>query len=140
MNWRISAYAIAKNEAGQFLMVQSSEGLWLFPGGGLEIDEDLANGAQRECLEETGYKIKTRPGVVHTNEQFFYHRREDAFYHSLQLFLLADLVAKVPDMSFVRGHDAERMSAWIDTTRLQPSNFHDTVREIITSGSVLKYS
>jgi 8-oxo-dGTP pyrophosphatase MutT (NUDIX family) len=32
--------------------------LWVFPGGGVDRDEDLYSGGKREVLEETGYKIK----------------------------------------------------------------------------------
>lgn len=32
--------------------------LWVFPGGGIEGNEDFYNAGKREVLEETGYKIK----------------------------------------------------------------------------------
>ena len=34
------------------------QGLWTFPGGFVDAGEDPAKAAERECLEETGLKIK----------------------------------------------------------------------------------
>jgi 8-oxo-dGTP pyrophosphatase MutT (NUDIX family) len=131
VRWRISGYAIVTNKDGHVLMVQSGSGLWHFPGGGIEIDEDMSKGVRRECLEETGYRVSVEPEIRHINEQYFYHRRKEEFYHSLQLFFLARLQEEVPDMSFVKGHDAERKSEWLDLSSLDIDKVHETVRELI---------
>jgi len=128
--WRISGYAVVKNNLGQFLMVQSGSGLWHFPGGGIEVQEEISQGVARECLEETGYKMAVSPQVLHTNEQYFYHSREQEFYHSIQLFFEAHLLDDEPDTSFVTGHDAERQSKWLNPSTLKPAELHPTVREL----------
>jgi len=40
-------------------------GLWVLPGGGVEVGESLIEAVQREFLEETGYQVLS-PGYVVT--------------------------------------------------------------------------
>ena len=35
-----------------------AEPLWTLPGGGVELDETIEDGAVREVLEETGYDVE----------------------------------------------------------------------------------
>ena len=110
-------------------MVQSGSGLWHFPGGGITVQENVSQGVARECLEETGYKVEVGSRVLHMNEQYFYHRREQEFYNSLQLFFEAHLLEKESDMRFVVGLDATRQSKWLDLSTLKSAEIHSTVRE-----------
>lgn len=48
--------ALVINDAGHILLVQRSDsGLWAAPGGAFDVGETAAQGAVRECLEETGW-------------------------------------------------------------------------------------
>jgi len=48
-----------KNERKEMLLVRKNgEKKWVFPGGYVELDESIAQTAQREVYEETGYKVK----------------------------------------------------------------------------------
>ena len=57
--WRISSYTIVEHK-GKILVLkpQYDTSKWILPGGGIETNESIAQGIERECYEETGYKIK----------------------------------------------------------------------------------
>jgi ADP-ribose pyrophosphatase YjhB (NUDIX family) len=65
--------SVAIKEKGKYLMVKEAKkevfGLWNFPTGKVEFGEELVEAAQRECLEETGFKCKI-DGLTGIN--FFY--------------------------------------------------------------------
>jgi hypothetical protein len=47
--------AIVINDGGEILLIQRADsGLWATPGGAFEVGETAAEGACRECYEETG--------------------------------------------------------------------------------------
>jgi len=54
----IVLYHQRKNEPFKLLLIQRKnppfQGLWAFPGGFVDMDEDLEHAAKRELLEETG--------------------------------------------------------------------------------------
>ena len=51
--------AIVINDVGQILLIQRADsGLWATPGGGFEVGETAAEGACRECYEETGVRVE----------------------------------------------------------------------------------
>lgn len=132
VTWRVSAYAIVRNTEGKLLVVQAGNGQWHFPGGGVEIDEQLADAVARECREEAGYHVRVsdlRP--LHLNEQKFYHSRKKEFYHSLQLFFRAELTDTERHVEFIQGTDAERPSAWLSPDELTLENTHDTIQALL---------
>lgn len=133
VGWRISAYAIVKDSAGRFLMVQSGDGLWQFPGGGTEQNETVHQALVREVQEETGYTVVAKSQPFHMNEQQFHHRREETFYHSIQLFFRADLTSDTLDESVIAKGDRDRKRSWIDLTTLKNEHLHPTVHELIQS-------
>ncbi len=56
------AVAVFIEQQGRVLMVQRAiepqKGLWTVPGGYMDANEDPAEAAQRECLEETGLQVR----------------------------------------------------------------------------------
>ena len=61
MDLRVAAYAIIIDEDGRMLLAHWSQQMhaaWTLPGGGLEPGERPEHAAQREVLEETGYRAK----------------------------------------------------------------------------------
>lgn len=129
--WRVSGYAIIQRDDA-LLMVQSGNGLWIFPGGGVEEDETISEAVVRECLEETGYGVTlvdSQP--FHLREQKFYHTREQSFYHSIQLFYTATLSTDSPDSTKITDHDKLRRVSWISLADLTVDNTHPTIAEVI---------
>ncbi len=58
----VSVGCLPLNPAGEVVLVRRAIepgiGLWAHPGGHLKLDETVEEGAARETLEETGYRIE----------------------------------------------------------------------------------
>jgi 8-oxo-dGTP pyrophosphatase MutT (NUDIX family) len=51
--------ALVINDAGEILLIRRADsGLWATPGGAFDVGETAAEGAVRECREETGWQVK----------------------------------------------------------------------------------
>lgn len=58
---RLASYAVIRDDAGRILLAlwnEAEEGRWTLPGGGVELDETVEQGAVREVREETGYDVR----------------------------------------------------------------------------------
>ena len=53
-----------------------AEGIWRPPGGGIKPAEDVAVGAEREALEETGLRVTVRRYLVDADALFLHPPRE----------------------------------------------------------------
>jgi len=75
--------AIIRNEKKEILMIQRAKnpqkGRWGFPGGKIAMGETISQAAERETLEETGLKLKTKkvsgffPSIVYSNGNLCFH-------------------------------------------------------------------
>ena len=54
----IAAAGVVLNENGEILLVKTPRHGWVFPGGIVEVGENLIDGVKREVLEETGVEIE----------------------------------------------------------------------------------
>ena len=54
----IAAAGIVINEKDEVLMVKANHGGWVFPGGQVEVGENVIDAVKREVMEETGVEIK----------------------------------------------------------------------------------
>lgn len=55
----VAAVAFVQDRAGRVLLVQRSDnGLWALPGGAQDPGEYIAETAERETFEETGYHVQ----------------------------------------------------------------------------------
>jgi 8-oxo-dGTP diphosphatase len=58
---KVAAGVIVEHEGNVLLVrrrMRPREGTWTFPAGFVEFDEDPADAAARECLEETGLEVE----------------------------------------------------------------------------------
>jgi ADP-ribose pyrophosphatase YjhB (NUDIX family) len=65
LNPRLVVTTLPVNDRGEVLLlrrgIEPGRGAWAQPGGFLEIDETVAEGAIRETLEETGLQVEPGP-------------------------------------------------------------------------------
>lgn len=76
------------NEKSELLLVRRSDnGYWALPGGCQELDETSKQAAERECFEESGYRVEATAllGVYSSccYEYVNYPWKDNAFTHIL---------------------------------------------------------
>ena len=60
----VATNAFVQDQQGRVLLIQRSDnGMWALPGGGQDLGETVAQCAERETLEETGYRVRVT-GIV----------------------------------------------------------------------------
>ncbi len=88
-------------------------GTWAFPGGHLELNESIANCAEREVFEETGLRIKNLRYGPYTNDIFTAENQ-----HYVTLFVIADYDSGQPEVKEPHKCEKWEWSEW--PPRLQP--------------------
>lgn len=56
----VAAAGVVENEQGEVLLVKTYNGGWVFPGGQVEVGENIIDGVKREILEESGIEAEVR--------------------------------------------------------------------------------
>ncbi|MBI2629710.1 class I tRNA ligase family protein [Candidatus Pacearchaeota archaeon] len=88
----ISAIVHRKKD-NKFLMVKWKTDSWISPViGGIETNEDLTKAAEREVLEETGYKVKFIKKLGGEIESHFYAPNKKVLRHRLDQPVLLELI------------------------------------------------
>ena len=54
----IAAAGVVRNERDEILLVNTPRHGWVFPGGIVEVGENVIDGVKREVMEETGVEIE----------------------------------------------------------------------------------
>lgn len=54
----VAAAGIVLNDKDEVLMVKTHRGGWVFPGGQVEVGENLIDAVKREILEESGMEVE----------------------------------------------------------------------------------
>ncbi|WP_152393643.1 NUDIX hydrolase [Paenibacillus guangzhouensis] len=64
----VAVGGIVENERGEILLVKTKDGGWVFPGGQVEVGENLIEGLSREIKEESGIDTVVRQMIgVYSN-------------------------------------------------------------------------
>jgi 8-oxo-dGTP diphosphatase len=102
--------AIVIDKKGDLLLLRrepndpNRPGEWDFPGGGIESDEDIANGLEREIFEETGLRIDV------SSDKLFYAATE--FYQAVNATRLMFIVGYSDgEIKLSHEHDCYK---WVD--------------------------
>ena len=54
----VAAAGVVLNEKGEILLVKTHRDGWVFPGGIVEVGENVIDGVKREIMEETGVEVE----------------------------------------------------------------------------------
>jgi len=65
----LNVYAIVER-SNRYLVMRRKNGIWEFPGGGIEKGEEPEKAAERETKEETGLSVKCRELICTTSASF----------------------------------------------------------------------
>ncbi|MEG0772831.1 NUDIX hydrolase [Clostridium sp.] len=56
----VAAAGVVENEQGEILLVKTYHGGWVFPGGQVEVGENLIDAVIREIKEESGIHVEVK--------------------------------------------------------------------------------
>lgn len=127
--------AVVRDKQGRLLIAkrrdrkfERANGLWELPGGHIEFNEDSKKTAIRECLEETGLKVKVLrllPGIYNN----FWKDKKGKGYHTVLIsYECLALGGKLHDMR----HDYKISGLrWINLKDLPKYKLLPKTKEII---------
>lgn len=130
--FRPSAYGILIQEGSVLVVKTRSADKFFFPGGGVEVDEVMTEGLQREFMEEVGIVVEVGD-LFHFEENFFYYQPTDGAWHGLLFFYFCstreavDEGRQTPD-----PHEKEVASIhWVRIAELQEDDFLNSARSVV---------
>lgn len=140
--WRVSCYVVVEDNGNILLVRPVWADRWELPGGGIpERDEEtLADGAARECFEETGYTCRPDPSTLQLiTENFFCFPRFRRYYHSLTFFVRATIddssaPTGTPDPAEIRHVE------WVDPAAIDPTDIAPIHWHALQQAGVIKAS
>ena len=138
MTFRPSAYALIVKDEQMLLVNTRSTGKYFFPGGAVEIGEQLNIALQREVKEETGLEIEVGE-LFQFVENFFYNDPEDEAYHTFAfIFLAQPKTLLLIDDADVNDGEAEK-PRWVHIKDLQPDHFQSFAKNVFENFYRTKY-
>jgi 8-oxo-dGTP pyrophosphatase MutT (NUDIX family) len=88
------AEAVIVHEGKIMLIKRGDNGLWVVPGGLVEVGETLAEAAQRELWEETGIRGQVTRLLGIFDSRLWHSKTKAHLYHTIFLAETIDLVPK----------------------------------------------
>jgi ADP-ribose pyrophosphatase len=124
----VASVGVVVVRQGRVLLAQRgqppSEGLWAFPGGGVELGETLEDAAAREVLEECGIQIRAaRPFTV--VDRIFRDAGGSVEYH----YVIVDMLAEWVDGELRAATDV-RQARWFSAEELRALPLTPGVEEL----------
>lgn len=116
---RTSVVVVHKNTILGFHAIDPTSQVPYFflPGGGIEEGETAAQAAERECFEETGYKVKVVPESAFERKYDFYWNGEN--YSCRTVFYVAELTEPWKAPSDIRDTEYHKGVEWIKASKVR---------------------
>jgi mutator protein MutT len=131
----IVAVGVIIREGSRLLVVRRAKepalGLWTFPGGAVELGEELAAAARREAMEETGLEVEIEEVAVVFDR--IDHRDEQVRYH----YVVIDYYARPVGGELRAGSDVSAVR-WVTASELESLRMTELAEQIaqrLLSGS-----
>lgn len=126
-----AATVYVEDERGRVLMIQRTDnGLWSLPGGAMEIGESIAQCAERETFEETGYDVNVTGLVgVYSNPRVVIAYDDGEVRQQFAILLRAELRSGTSQTS------AESIAVeWLSSEQIDATPMSDATRRRIAAG------
>jgi 8-oxo-dGTP diphosphatase len=118
--WRPAVYCLMFNDQkDRIAIIQTSDGNYFLPGGGIENDETHEECLKREALEEMGMEIKVG-NFLGCARRYFYSTNEYKHYLSEGHFYLCEK-AKILGNPIEENHFLK----WIEPSQAIENLFHE---------------
>jgi len=113
----VAAVAFVQDSDGRVLLIQRSDNdLWALPGGAQDVGETVSAAAERETLEETGYRVTVTDLIgVYSDPQHVIAYEDGEVRQQFALSFRADLVDgqlatsdETPNVAWVSRSDLDR--------------------------------
>lgn len=123
--------AAVRNEAGQLLLTRRVDnGMWVMPGGKIELGERIAQAAVREVFEETGIIIEvTGIAGIYTDPGHVIAYADGTVLQEFAIHLHARHISGVARAD---GHETQEVR-WFDPSELPGLDLHPVMRTRITN-------
>ncbi|MDP4147637.1 MAG: NUDIX domain-containing protein, partial [Bacillota bacterium] len=110
---------IFNSQKDKIAIIQTSDGKYFLPGGGIENNENHQECLKREALEEMGMSIKVGPFVGYAR-RYFYSTNEYKYYLSKGYFYLCDMGRKISNPI-----EEDHLLKWIEPLEAIENLFHE---------------
>jgi len=110
---------IFNNQKDKIAIIQTSDGKYFLPGGGIENNETHQECLIREALEEMGMEIEIGPFIGNAR-RYFYSTNEYKYYLSEGYFYLCSMVKPIGEPT-EEGHFLK----WMEPIQAIESLFHE---------------
>ena len=122
----------------KILLVRQWDG-YDFPGGGIDLGEDLRSALIREIREETG--MESKPGEIVVCENSFFKTEKGKYLHSILLYFTCEVVGG--ELSIDGIDEAEKayvhaLPEWVPLTDIEQIKFYNSVDSLQIIRAALK--
>lgn len=131
--FRPSAYGLIIKDNCVLAMKNKNTGKYWFPGGGMEIHEDLKETLLREVREETNMEIEVFDCLFST-ETFFYYQPDDEGYHMFLFFFRCEPTSSCELLAGTEMDPDLLDAEWVPIQDMTPERIND----LTGSGDVAK--